>query len=97
MDVEDYAFGIHPFWGKNEHDNRGFVGGRGAGGGQLEVLGDRGGLYIDDDDNAPQSLIIYTQRGDKLVEEAVGMRKSGSFRGAGTTIRMHPEGTEEDH
>ena len=78
MDVEDYASGFIRFGNRMTMTVEISWAAEVRAGAGMEVLGDRGGVFISDDDGA-QSLILYTQRGDKLVEETVALPRSDRF------------------
>jgi predicted dehydrogenase len=78
MDVEDYASGFIRFGGKMTMTVEISWAAEIQSGAGMEVLGDRGGLLILDDDS-PHNLTLYTQRGNKLVEETVATQKVDRF------------------
>ena len=79
MDVEDYATGFIRFGNKMTMSIEISWAAELQEGSSMEVLGDRGGLFIKDDDKASRGFILYTQRGDKLVEESISFRRTDRF------------------
>jgi len=79
MDVEDYASGFIRFGSKMTMTVEVAWAAEAKSGIRMEVLGDRGGFLIDEANNAPQPLILFNQRGDKLVEESVAVRRGDRY------------------
>ena len=79
MDVEDYATGFIRFGDKMTMSIEISWAADIQEGATMEILGDRGGLFINDNDGVPQPFVLYTQRGDKLIDETISFRRADRF------------------
>ena len=79
MDVEDYASGLIRCGSKMTMTVEVSWAAEAQQGGRMEVLGDRGGVLISDNDNAPDRLTLFTQRDRTLTTEVLTLPRTERF------------------